>query len=98
MFSLVLEKPITKPLLTAHRGPSSATGHQHLHLLLTTVSFTSLSSQPRLNGVCNPPSHPLSSLPGVEMLAPVLCHLSESILLSLAYTDKSVCCHVTLGC
>lgn len=56
---------------------------------------TSFSSQPRLNGVCNPPSHSLFSLPGVGMLAPVLCHLSESVLLSLAYMDKSAFWHVT---
>lgn len=56
---------------------------------------TSLSSQPWLNGVCNPSFHPLSSLLGTGMLAPVLCHLSESILLSLAYMDKSAHCHVT---
>lgn len=56
---------------------------------------TSLSSQLCLNGVCNPSSHSLSSLPGAGMLAPVLCHLSESILLSLAYMDKSAHYHVT---
>lgn len=56
---------------------------------------TPFSSQRSLNGVCNPPSHPLSSLPRAGMLASALCHLSESIFLSLAYMGKSAHCHVT---
>lgn len=45
-FSPVLEKPVTESLLSAHRGHSSVTRHEHSHLLLTTVSGTSRSSQP----------------------------------------------------
>lgn len=71
-------------------------GGLHIRICCWQLSAsTSFSSQPFLNGVCNPPSHLLSSLPGAGMLAPALCHLSESIFLSLAYMDKKAHCHVT---